>query len=147
MVNIFRVSHILQLISRAFFFSVWVFFHNHSQTTGLQGKGKGIFFNSSLPLPPALQTLRHQPGDYFRQLTSAYILQLAKETLQNTELAYRNSWTLDARVGRWTLDAGLQTLDSRRWTLDSGCWTLDAECQTVDLKTLKIKTIQSFENN
>ena len=47
-------------------------------------------------------------------------------------LAYRNSWTLDARVGRWTLDAGLLTLgpglwtlDSERWTLDSGHWTLD----------------------
>ena len=27
-------------------------------------------------------------------------------------LAHRNSWTLDARVGRWTLDAGLWTLDA-----------------------------------
>ena len=25
------------------FFSIWVFFHNHSWLTGLQGKGKGIF--------------------------------------------------------------------------------------------------------
>ena len=33
--------------------------------------------------------------------------------------AYQNFWTLDARVGRWTLNAGL-------WTLDSGCWTLNA---------------------
>ena len=32
-------------------------------------------------------------------------------------LAYRNTWTLDARVGRWTLDDDL-------WTLDSGPWTL-----------------------
>ena len=40
--------------------------------------------------------------------------------------AYRNSWTLDARVGRWTLDTGLWTLDSGRWTLDAGLWTLDA---------------------
>ena len=38
---------------------------------------------------------------------------------------YRNSWTLDARVGRWTLDAGLWMLDSGRWTMDSGRWTLD----------------------
>ena len=35
-------------------------------------------------------------------------------------LAYWNSWTLDARVGLWTLDPG-------RWTLDVGPWTLDAE--------------------
>ena len=35
---------------------------------------------------------------------------------------YRNSLTLDARVGRWTLDAG----HSGRWTLDSGLWTLDS---------------------
>ena len=39
--------------------------------------------------------------------------------------AYRNSWTLDARFGRWTLDAGL-------WMLDSGCWTLDAGRRTLD---------------
>ena len=34
--------------------------------------------------------------------------------------AYRNSWTLDARVGRWTLDAGPWTLDTELWMLDSG---------------------------
>ena len=36
------------------------------------GEGGGHFFNSSLPLPPASQTLRHQPGDYCRELTSAH---------------------------------------------------------------------------
>ena len=55
--------------------------------------------------------------------------------------ANRNSWTLDAGVGRWildsgrwTLDAGLWALDSGRWiwTLDSGCWTLDAGHWTLD---------------
>ena len=59
---------------------------------------------------------------------------------------YRNSWTLDARAGRWNLDAGLWTLDSECWTLDaghqtldaglwmldSGCWTLDAGLWTLD---------------
>ena len=49
--------------------------------------------------------------------------------------AYRNSWTLDARVGRWTLDAGLWTLDSGRWTLDSGRWTLDAGPWTLHLES------------
>ena len=33
-----------------FFFSIWVFSHEHSRITGLQGKEEGIFFNSSLPL-------------------------------------------------------------------------------------------------
>ena len=73
---------------------------------------------------------------------------------QNLNLAQRNSWTLDARVGRWTLDAGLWTLDSGRWTLDTGLWTLDsgrwtpdAERQTVDVKTFKFRTVQSFGNN
>ena len=39
------------------------------------------------------------------------------------EMAYRNSWALDARVGRWTLDAGLWTLDAGLWTLDPGRYT------------------------
>ena len=52
-----------------FFFSTWVFFHKHSRITGLQGKGEGIL----LPLPPASQTLRQQPGDYCRESTSANI--------------------------------------------------------------------------
>ena len=32
----------------------------------------GHFFNSSLPLPPDSQTLRHQLGDYYRELNSAH---------------------------------------------------------------------------
>ena len=36
------------------------------------GKGGGYLFNSSLPLPPAPQKLRHQPGDYCRHLTSVH---------------------------------------------------------------------------
>ena len=59
-----------------FFFFIWVFFHEHSQITGLQGKEKGIsFFNSSLPLPPALPALRHWPGDCCAELTSAHSYQ------------------------------------------------------------------------
>ena len=41
------------------FFSIWVFFHGHSRFTGQQGKGEATSFNSSLPLRPASQTLRH----------------------------------------------------------------------------------------
>ena len=35
------------------------------------GEG-GYLFNSSLPLPPASHTLTQQPGDYYRELTSAH---------------------------------------------------------------------------
>ena len=38
--------------------------------------------------------------------------------------AYRNSWALDTRVGRWTLDAGPWTLDAGFWTLNARLWTL-----------------------
>ena len=36
------------------------------------GEGGGYFFNSSLPLRPASQTLTHQSGDYCRELISAH---------------------------------------------------------------------------
>ena len=36
------------------------------------GEGGRHFFSSSLPLLPASQTLRHQPDDYCRGLTSAH---------------------------------------------------------------------------
>ena len=55
--------------------------------------------------------------------------------------AYRNSWTLDARVGRWTLDTGLWMLNSGLWTPESGRRTLDAEPSTLDagLRTLDVR--------
>ena len=43
-------------------------FTNHRTT----GEGGGHFFNSSLPLPPASQTFRHQLGDYCIELTSSH---------------------------------------------------------------------------
>ena len=46
--------------------------------------------------------------------------------------AYRNSCTLDTRLGRWALDAGLWTLDSGRWTLEVELWTLDSEPWTLN---------------
>ena len=58
-----------QHVIKNVFSSTWVFFHGHSQFTGQQaGDGWGVgvsgvggwyLFNSSLPLPPASQTLRH----------------------------------------------------------------------------------------
>ena len=48
----------------------------------------------------------------------------------------KNSWTLDLRVGRWTLtlDSGRWTLDSGRWTLHARLWTLDAGFWTLDAR-------------
>ena len=43
-------------------------FANHRTT----GEGEGHFFNFSLPLPPTSQTLRHESGDYWIELTSAH---------------------------------------------------------------------------
>ena len=48
----------LRRLSAHNFFSIWDFFHEHSQITRLQGNGKA-FTNSSLLLPPASQKLRH----------------------------------------------------------------------------------------
>ena len=45
-------------------------FTNHRSA----GEGGGHFFNSSLPLPPTPQALRHQPANYCRQLTSAPLM-------------------------------------------------------------------------
>ena len=42
---------------------------------------------------------------------------------------YRNSWTPDACVGRWTLDNGRYTLDSGLWTLNTvvDCFRIESE--------------------
>ena len=40
-------------------------------------------------------------------------------------LAYRNCWTMDGSVRRFSLDTWMLTLDSGHWTRDAGPWTLD----------------------
>ena len=47
----------------------------HSRTFSIHmaaEEGERYLFNSSLPFPPATQTLRHQPGDCCRELTSSH---------------------------------------------------------------------------
>ena len=58
----------------------------------------------------------------------------SKCVINRSVSAYRNSWTLDARVGRWTLDVELWTLDAGLWTLHSGVglWTLNSRCWTLN---------------
>ena len=58
-------------------------------------------------------------ADLCKQPTFILLFSVQNKHIYNI-MTYRNSWTLDARVGRWTLDAGLWTLDSGRWTLDAG---------------------------
>ena len=43
----------------SFFFSIWVFFSQTFTNYRTAGEGGGRFLNSSLPFPPASQTLRH----------------------------------------------------------------------------------------
>ena len=58
---------------------------------------------------------------------------LALEKPYKIVQGYRNSWTLDARVGRWTVDAGLRTLNTRLWTSTLLNLKLSKALETVDL--------------
>ena len=52
------------------FFSIWVFFHNHSRFTGQQGKAETITLTLLYHFHPFH---RHfQPDDYCRELTTAH---------------------------------------------------------------------------
>ena len=53
------------------FFSIRVFFHEYHDSQGSRGRGR-LFLNSSLRLPPTLQTIRHYPGYCCRELTSVH---------------------------------------------------------------------------
>ena len=63
----------INLANSFFFFGFYFCFLSQTFTNHrIAEEGAGYFFNSSLPLPAASQTLRHQPGDYYRELTSAH---------------------------------------------------------------------------
>ena len=53
------------------FFLSGFFFHSTFTIHRTAGDGK-VICDSNLPLPPTSRTLRHSPGDYCRQVTSAY---------------------------------------------------------------------------
>ena len=59
-----------------FYISVFLFYlgflSDSFRAQRTAGEGGRYLFNSFLPLPPALQTLRHQPGNYCRELISAH---------------------------------------------------------------------------
>ena len=70
--NIEGLLYEAMTIQKRFFFSIQVFLSRTFTNHRTAGEGGGHFLNSSLPLPPASQTLRHQPGDCCRELTSAH---------------------------------------------------------------------------
>ena len=60
----------------AFVFCLFAFSLTYIHDSQDSRRRGGYLFNSSLPLLPASQTLRHQPGNYCRELTSAHSQQL-----------------------------------------------------------------------
>ena len=78
------------------FFSMCVFFHEHSPITELQGKGEGI---SLIPLYHFHRLHRHfdiKPGDYCRELTSAHSQQ--PDSNQEPLVSKRKSLTTKLRA-------------------------------------------------
>ena len=63
------LSAAVLILNACFFFLSGFSFTNIHYLQDSRGRG-GYLFNSSLLLPPASQTLRYQPGDYCRELTS-----------------------------------------------------------------------------
>ena len=55
--------------------------------------------------------------------------------------AYRNSWALDARVGRWTLDTGLWTLDPGRFKDHGHACSVETIGSDVDIFRNSILTL------
>ena len=84
-----------------YFFFIWVLFQDlsfFSRTLNHRTarEGAGHFINSSLPLPPVSQTIRHQPGDYCTELTTAHREQ--PDSKQEPLLSERKSLTTKLRA-------------------------------------------------
>ena len=84
---VFKVQQKLRIYM--LFFSIWVFFHNHSRTTGLQGKGEG----EGISLTPHCHFyLLHRNLDISRAITA-----------ETSPLHIGNSWTRTENL--WFLSA------------------------------------------
>ena len=68
----FKVPKTIRLNETHYFFLYLGFLSRTFMIHRTAGGGGGYLLNSSLPLPPASQTLRHYSGDYCRELTSEY---------------------------------------------------------------------------
>ena len=58
------------------------------------GEERGCLFYSSLPLPPASQTLRHWPGNYYRYLITAH----SQEPDSNWEILVSESKSTTTKI-------------------------------------------------
>ena len=128
MVNIFRVSHILQLISRAFFFFLSGFsFTTIHKPQGCRGRGRAFSLIPHYHFHPP-----HRHLDISRAITLDSSPLHIYYNWQKKHCKTQNWHT--GILGLWTqeLDAGLLTLDSGRWTLDAGLWTLDSGLWMLD---------------
>ena len=122
-----------------FFHMKWFFFYlgfpsqpftNH-KTAGERG---GHFFNPSLPLPPASQTLGHYPGDYCRELTSVHRQQL--ESYSEPLISERKSLTTKLRTKKWNGLIVDRLIGSRLMSL----WNAWGWCQCTDFPVSLIIT-------
>ena len=78
-------------------------------------------------------------GEAFYKLTQPSPPSIKRRCL-GLLLAYRNSWTLDAKFGRWTLNPG-------RWTLDAGLRMLNARLWTSKLWNSKLsKALKTMDH-
>ena len=90
-------GYLLSVVPEKPFFFVSGFFSQTFTKHKTVEEWGGHFFNSSLLLPPTSQTVRHQPGIYCTELTSAH--------------RYQADWKRDPFVsGRKSLIAKLRTL-------------------------------------
>ena len=78
------------------FFSISVFFHEHSRFTGQQGKGKGIHLAPLYHFHPLQGHIDIQPGHYYRELTSAHSYQPSSN--QEPLVSKRKSLTAEPRT-------------------------------------------------
>ena len=67
-----RPGRLLNVLCKLIFFPSGFFLSRTFTIHRTSGEGRGYLFDSSLPLPSASQTLRHYPGDYCREITSAH---------------------------------------------------------------------------
>ena len=99
------------MFTEIFFFSIWVFFHEHSQFIGQQGKGEALF-NSSVtpPPPPASRTL-----DIGRSFSS-----------RSSILHISGSWTRTGNL--WFPSANRKPLSYAPWLLNTKLYIKNCKC-------------------
>ena len=100
-----------------------------TKETDIANELKKFFTSIGLEFARKIPTASRKFESFFKEdrRSNASRIHITINEPQGTIL-YRNFWTQDASVGRWTLEAGLWILESGSWTLDARPWTLDAGC-------------------